>query len=143
MSAFVIFALVVTLLMILYYGIMIALDLRKLGKKPSSSHEEFDVSSMQDQDESYAVDESKYKLPDAESEETESQSEELHPVVQVFEPVSPETATRSMIKPKSVEQAESKMKDVEISTSGESDVDEFLDIMAQGDWVGPKFRPDL
>jgi len=143
MSPFLVFALVFTLLMLIYYSVMIALDLRKLGKKPSSNKEEFDVSSMQEEDESSAVDESQFTLPDVQVEENQVEEHlpEQQPVVTIYNP--PES---SAVQEK-ISQVESQLEVVDVSTSVEIDADLVADIIEQGNYLGGKFKfedkPDM
>lgn len=140
MSTFTVIAIIFTLLLFVYYGIMIALDVRRLGKKPSSGKEEFDVSSMQEQDESFSVDETKFKLPDSEVQETgHEQQPESQEQEEFFEAVKP-SIDKPTYKPKAVVAVEEKMEAVEVTTSQEQDIDEFYDTVTQGDWMGGKFK---
>lgn len=141
MSAFVVFTIVLTLLLVIYYGIMVALDLRKMGKKPSSNQEEFDVSSMQDQDESFSVDESQFALPDTTVQQNEQDVQDPVEEEEFMEAVMPSFKT-PQYKPRSVVAVEEKMEPVEVDTTQGSDVDEFCDTLKQGDWMGPLFQPD-
>lgn len=133
MSAYVVFAIIFTLLLLIYYAIMITLDLRKLGKQPSTSKEEFDVSSMQEEDGAFAVDENQFRLPDVSEEQTrEQRAEEQQPVIRTDKP----SAAAAKIA-----EVQDKMESIGFETTCSAEVDEFADLFEQGDWVGGKFRP--
>ncbi len=137
MSAFLVFAIVLTLALIVYYAVMIALDMKKQGKKPVSSKEEFDVSSMQEEDGAFAVDESRFKLPDTADDE-ERKEEKKREEQQIIGPVTPPKASEAA---KTIERAEEKMDAVKPETSGGVDSDEMTRIILEGSLFGPKFRP--
>lgn len=134
MSAFVVFAIVITLLLLVYYAIMIALDLKKLGKQPSSSHEEFDVSDMQEENTACEIDEKMFRLP-----ETEEQKQEQEPVVThiVVQPDKPSAAEAS------ITMVEEKLETIEFQTSCYAEVDDIGDMIEKGTWIGGKFRPQF
>lgn len=133
MSAFVVFAIIVTLLLLIYYAAMITWDLRKLGKQPSSSKEEFDVSSMQEEEGAFAVDETQFRLPDAGEEQMrEPQEQEQQPVIRTDKP------SAAVAK---IMEVQDKMESIGFETTCSAEVDEFADLFEQGDWVGGKFRP--
>ena len=136
MSAFLVFAVVLTLVLIVYYAVMIALDLKRQGKKPPTSKEEFDVSSMQEVDDAFAVDESRFKLPDTavEKEEEEKKADEQQVAVPVT-PSKPSEAART------IERVEEKMEAITPETSGGVDSDEMTRLILEGALFGPKFRP--
>lgn len=137
MSAFLVFAVVLTLVLIVYYAVMIALDLKRQGKKPPTSKEEFDVSSMQEVDGAFAVDESRFKLPDTavEQEKVEDKKAEEQ---QVAVPVTPSKPSEAA---KTIERVEEKMEAITPETSGGVDSDEMTRLILEGALFGPKFRP--
>jgi hypothetical protein len=136
MSAFLVFAVVLTLVLIVYYAVMIALDLKRQGKKPPTGKEEFDVSSMQEVDGAFAVDESRFKLPDTavENEEEKKKADEQQVAVPVT-PSKPSEAART------IERVEEKMEAITPETSGGVDSDEMTRLILEGALFGPKFRP--
>ena len=133
MSAFLVFAVVLTLVLIVYYAVMIALDLKRQGKKPPTSKEEFDVSSMQEADDAFAVDESRFKLPD-----TSVEQEKVADEQQVAVPVTPSKPSEAA---KTIERVEEKMEAITPETSGGVDSDEMTRLILEGALFGPKFRP--
>ena len=137
MSAFLVFAVVLTLVLIVYYAVMIALDLKRQGKKPPTSKEEFDVSSMQEVDGAFAVDESRFKLPDTavEKEEVEEKKADEQQVAVPVTPSKPSEAART------IERVEEKMEAITPETSGGVDSDEMTRLILEGALFGPKFRP--
>ena len=137
MSAFLVFAVVLTLVLIVYYAVMIALDLKRQGKKPPTSKEEFDVSSMQEVDDAFAVDESRFKLPDTavEQEKVEDTKADEQQVAVPVTPSKPSEAART------IERVEEKMEAVTPETSGGVDSDEMTRLILEGALFGPKFRP--
>ena len=137
MSAFLVFAVVLTLVLIVYYAVMIALDLKRQGKKPPTSKEEFDVSSMQEVDGAFAVDESRFKLPDTavEQEKVEDKKAEEQQVAVPVTPSKPSEAART------IERVEEKMEAITPETSGGVDSDEMTRLILEGALFGPKFRP--
>ena len=137
MSAFLVFAVVLTLVLIVYYAVMIALDLKRQGKKPPTSKEEFDVSSMQEVDGAFAVDESRFKLPDTavEKEEVEEKTADEQQVAVPVTPSKPSEAART------IERVEEKMEAITPETSGGVDSDEMTRLILEGALFGPKFRP--
>lgn len=137
MSAFLVFAVVLTLVLIVYYAVMIALDLKRQGKKPPTSKEEFDVSSMQEVDDAFAVDESRFKLPDTavEQEKVEDTKADEPQVAVPVTPSKPSEAART------IERVEEKMEAVTPETSGGVDSDEMTRLILEGALFGPKFRP--
>ena len=137
MSAFLVFAVVLTLVLIVYYAVMIALDLKRQGKKPPTSKEEFDVSSMQEVDGAFAVDESRFKLPDTavEKEEVEEKKADEQQVAVPVTPSKPSEAART------IERVEEKMEAITPETSGGVDSDEMTRLILEGSLFGPKFRP--
>lgn len=137
MSAFLVFAVVLTLVLIVYYAVMIALDLKRQGKKPPTSKEEFDVSSMQEVDDAFAVDESRFKLPDTtvEQEKVEDKKVEEQQVAVPVTPTKPSEAART------IERVEEKMEAITPETSGGVDSDEMTRLILEGALFGPKFRP--
>lgn len=137
MSAFLVFAVVLTLVLIVYYAVMIALDLKRQGKKPTTSKEEFDVSSMQEVDGAFAVDESRFKLPDTavEQEKVEDKKAEEQ---QVAVPVTPSKPSEAA---KTIEHVEEKMEAITPETSGGVDSDDMTRLILEGALFGPKFRP--
>ena len=137
MSAFLVFAVVLTLVLIVYYAVMIALDLKRQGKKPPTSKEEFDVSSMQEVDDAFAVDESRFKLPDT-SVEQEKVEDTKADEQQVAVPVTPSKPSEAA---KTIERVEEKMEAITPETSGGVDSDEMTRLILEGALFGPKFRP--
>ena len=135
MSAFLVFAVVLTLVLIVYYAVMIALDLKRQGKKPPTSKEEFDVSSMQEVDDAFAVDESRFKLPDTAVEKEEEEKAEEQQVAVPVTPSKPSEAART------IERVEEKMETITPETSGGVDSDEMTRLILEGALFGPKFRP--
>lgn len=137
MSAFLVFAVVLTLVLIVYYAVMIALDLKRQGKKPPTSKEEFDVSSMQEVDDAFAVDESRFKLPDTavEQEKVEDTKADEQQVAVPVTPSKPSEAARA------IERVEEKMEAITPETSGGVDSDEMTRLILEGALFGPKFRP--
>ena len=137
MSAFLVFAVVLTLVLIVYYAVMIALDLKRQGKKPPTSKEEFDVSSMQEVDGAFAVDESRFKLPDTavEQEKVEDTKADEQQVAVPVTPSKPSEAART------IERVEEKMEAITPETSGGVDSDEMTRLILEGALFGPKFRP--
>ena len=135
MSAFLVFAVVLTLVLIVYYAVMIALDLKRQGKKPPTSKEEFDVSSMQEVDDAFAVDESRFKLPDTAVEKEEEKKADEQQVAVPVTPSKPSEAART------IERVEEKMEAVTPETSGGVDSDEMTRLILEGALFGPKFRP--
>ena len=137
MSAFLVFAVVLTLVLIVYYAVMIALDLKRQGKKPPTSKEEFDVSSMQEVDDAFAVDESRFKLPDTavEQEKVEDTKADEQQVAVPVTPSKPSEAART------IERVEEKMETITPETSGGVDSDEMTRLILEGALFGPKFRP--
>ncbi|MBQ2527936.1 MAG: hypothetical protein II544_04210 [Spirochaetales bacterium] len=137
MSAFLVFAVVLTLVLIVYYAVMIALDLKRQGKKPPTSKEEFDVSSMQEVDDAFAVDESRFKLPDTavEQEKVEDTKADEQQVAVPVTPSKPSEAART------IERVEEKMEAITPETSGGVDSDEMTRLILEGALFGPKFRP--
>ena len=135
MSAFLVFAVVLTLVLIVYYAVMIALDLKRQGKKPPTSKEEFDVSSMQEVDDAFAVDESRFKLPDTAVEKEEEEKAEEQQVAVPVTPSKPSEAART------IERVEEKMEAITPETSGGVDSDEMTRLILEGALFGPKFRP--
>ena len=137
MSAFLVFAVVLTLVLIVYYAVMIALDLKRQGKKPPTSKEEFDVSSMQEADDAFAVDESRFKLPDTavEQEKVEDTKADEQQVAVPVTPSKPSEAART------IERVEEKMEAITPETSGGVDSDEMTRLILEGALFGPKFRP--
>jgi hypothetical protein len=137
MSAFLVFAVVLTLVLIVYYAVMIALDLKRQGKKPPTSKEEFDVSSMQEVDDAFAVDESRFKLPDTavEQEKVEDTKADEPQVAVPVTPSKPSEAART------IERVEEKMEAITPETSGGVDSDEMTRLILEGALFGPKFRP--
>ena len=135
MSAFLVFAVVLTLVLIVYYAVMIALDLKRQGKKPPTSKEEFDVSSMQEVDDAFAVDESRFKLPDTAVEKEEEEKAEEQQVAVPVTPTKPSEAART------IERVEEKMEAITPETSGGVDSDEMTRLILEGALFGPKFRP--
>ena len=135
MSAFLVFAVVLTLVLIVYYAVMIALDLKRQGKKPPTSKEEFDVSSMQEADDAFAVDESRFKLPDTAVEKEEEEKAEEQQVAVPVTPSKPSEAARA------IERVEEKMEAITPETSGGVDSDEMTRLILEGALFGPKFRP--
>lgn len=137
MSAFLVFAVVLTLVLIVYYAVMIALDLKRQGKKPPTSKEEFDVSSMQEVDDAFAVDESRFKLPDT-AVEQEKVEDTKADEQQVAVPVTPSKPSEAA---KTIERVEEKMEAFTPETSGGVDSDEMTRLILEGALFGPKFRP--
>ena len=137
MSAFLVFAVVLTLVLIVYYAVMIALDLKRQGKKPPTSKEEFDVSSMQEVDDAFAVDESRFKLPDT-AVEQEKVEDTKADEQQVAVPVTPSKPSEAA---KTIERVEEKMEAITPETSGGVDSDEMTRLILEGALFGPKFRP--
>ena len=137
MSAFLVFAVVLTLVLIVYYAVMIALDLKRQGKKPPTSKEEFDVSSMQEVDDAFAVDESRFKLSDTavEQEKVEEKTADEQQVAVPVTPSKPSEAART------IERVEEKMETITPETSGGVDSDEMTRLILEGALFGPKFRP--
>ena len=135
MSAFLVFAVVLTLVLIVYYAVMIALDLKRQGKKPPTSKEEFDVSSMQEADDAFAVDESRFKLPDTAVEKEEEKKADEQQVAVPVTPSKPSEAART------IERVEEKMEAITPETSGGVDSDEMTRLILEGALFGPKFRP--
>lgn len=135
MSAFLVFAVVLTLVLIVYYAVMIALDLKRQGKKPPTSKEEFDVSSMQEVDGAFAVDESRFKLPDTAVEKEEEKKADEQQVAVPVTPSKPSEAART------IERVEEKMEAITPETSGGVDSDEMTRLILEGALFGPKFRP--
>ena len=135
MSAFLVFAVVLTLVLIVYYAVMIALDLKRQGKKPPTSKEEFDVSSMQEVDGAFAVDESRFKLPDTAVEKEEEKKADEQQVAVPVTPSKPSEAART------IERVEEKMEAITPETSGGFDSDEMTRLILEGALFGPKFRP--
>ena len=135
MSAFLVFAVVLTLVLIVYYAVMIALDLKRQGKKPPTSKEEFDVSSMQEVDDAFAVDESRFKLPDTAVEKEEDTKADEQQVAVPVTPSKPSEAART------IERVEEKMEAITPETSGGVDSDEMTRLILEGALFGPKFRP--
>jgi len=143
MSTFVIIALLLTLALIIYYGVLIAIDVRKMGKKTASNKEEFDVSSMQEQDDSFSVDESQFKLPDSDVKETVHEPQNDIQDQEEFLGAVQQTIDKPVYKPRPVLVAEEKMETTEVITSQEKDVDDFYATVKQGQWIGGKFpQPD-
>lgn len=142
MSPFFIFAIVFTMALMAYYIVMIALDLRKLGKTPSTHQEEFDVSSMKEEEEANAVDESQYQLPDTTEEE---KKEEIKPEPQVQTVVIP-AEDKTLKTLQKLQEVEEKQKVLNTHTSFEPDVDDFYVAVTNG-WFGkgkfakPKIKP--
>lgn len=132
MSPFVVFAIVLTLVLLLYYGVMIALDIRKLGKQPSKNKEEFDVSSMQEEEEAHAVDEAGYVVPDVQEEKKEEQPSVEQPVVKSEKPSAAA---------QKIERTEREMANVPLHTSCAIDSEAFMETITKGKWLGGKFRP--
>ena len=137
MSAFLVFAVVLTLVLIVYYAVMIALDLKRQGKKPPTSKEEFDVSSMQEVDGAFAVDESRFKLPNT-AVEQEKVEDKMAEEQQVTVPVSPSKPSEAA---RTIERVEEKMEAITPETTGGVDSDEMTRLILEGALFGPKFRP--
>ena len=136
MSAFLVFAIVLTSVLFVYYAVLIALDLKKQGKKQASSKEEFDVSSLQEEDGAFAVDESRFKLPEtAVEQEKEDKKADEHQVAVPVTPSKPSEAART------IERVEEKMEAITPETSGGVDSDEMTRLILEGALFGPKFRP--
>ena len=138
MSSYLIFAIAFTLLLVAYYTVMITLDLRKLGKKPSTHQEEFDVSSMKEEEEANAVDESMYQLPDT----VEEKKEEVKTEPQVQTIIIPAEDRNAKI----IQKVQEKQTVLHTHTSFEPDVDDFYIAVTNG-WFGkgkfskPKIKP--
>lgn len=133
MSSFVVYVIIVTLLWVCYYCIVIWLDLKKLGKQPTSTQEEFDVSSMKGEEEVCQVDESDYLLPETQVEKPkeEGESEESQPVKKPDKPSEAE---------KQIKAINEKLEPVDAQTGVQYAVDEAAEIMRTGDLWGPKWK---
>lgn len=133
MSSFVLYVIIVTLVWICYYCFMIWLDLKKLGKQPTSTQEEFDVSSMKGEEEVCQVDESDYLLPETKVEKPkdEGESEDSQPVQKPDKPSEAE---------KQIKAINEKLEPVDAQTGVQHAVDELDEIMRKGDLWGPKFK---
>ena len=59
MTGFVVFLILLTLALAIYYSVVIWWDLRKLDQRPKSNKENFDISSMQEEEQPSSIDEPK------------------------------------------------------------------------------------
>lgn len=141
MSAFVIFTLIFTLCLLIYYAVMIALDLRRQGKQPSTHHEEFDVSGMQGEEAPKIIAEAFVEQEEKKAEvltpQPKPQPEPEADLVIQQAPPAPKEPTPAEQK---VEQVQEQLGQIQVQGSAELSIDEFYQQVAdESNLRGAKF----
>lgn len=141
MSAFLVFTLIFTFCLLIYYAAMIALDLRRQGKQPSTHHEEFDVSGMQGEEAPKVIAEAFAEAVENISVEvgTEPEQQPVQDPVLVVQPAppAPKEPTPAELK---VGQVQEHLDPIQIQGSAELSLDEFYrQITDESNQRGAKF----
>lgn len=122
MTAFIIYAIIVTILFAGYYSVVIWLDLRKLDQRPKSNKENFDVSSMEEEEQPSTIEESGYIVPDVTQEQVAEQKTEGKKDV-------PEEKKEPSAATKKIEQTENKMEKVAFDTNVSLDLSQMANCL--------------
>ena len=133
MSSFGIFALVLTLCLLLYYVLMIAYDLHRVEKKESKHGESFSVSDMEGEEKPTVIPEADPETQEQPEPEEELSSEELQEEVQPQVPQEPTEAERKV----TVEQE--KLEPVKKQYASDMSDEDFTAMLLAGQEKGPKF----
>lgn len=124
MTGFVVFLILLTLALAIYYSVVIWWDLRKLDQRPKSNKENFDISSMQEEEQPSSIDESGYVVQEPTQEEKpEPKTEEQKNV--------PEEKKQPSAAEKKIERTEQKLEPVGFNTNVAFDSEQFGKCLVQ------------
>ncbi len=132
MSPFGIFATVFTLVIVIYYAVVIWFDLHKMGKKDTGHGETFKVDDMQDEEQPTVVPEPVV----APHEEEQQAEEEAEDSAEGDEPEPPKEPTEAEKK------AESETEQLETPEKGylsDMSMEDYQDVILASQQQGPKF----
>ena len=133
MRPFTIFAIVFSAILLLYYIVMIALDYRNQGKKPSQHHEEFDVSGMQDEEKPRSIEEAKVEAAAHRTEQTDGYSLPEPQIAEQTEPQAQDLAEQK------IRQVEESFTPVRVNGIAELPIEDYTTLMLDAQNKGSKF----